>query len=549
MASSAAFAANLESVRGISLEEHWPPLVRALTEPARYPHPVDEVTGVETHISYVLLTGDFAYKLKKPLDLGFLDFSTLAQRRQACEEEVRINRRTAPELYLGVWPVTGSPEDPVLNGEGEPFDYLVRMVQFDPDRAGDRCLERGELGPEHLETLGDRVAALHQEAETPPEETDYGTLGAIRQEQEANLDQLLELIEVLGIEEGRVQALADWIRASLADLGSIIEGRRAQGLVREGHGDLHLGNLVLRDGALVPFDAIEFDPALRFSDVMADVAFAWMDLKARGRRDLGVAFLNRYLERTGDYPGLPLLPLYTVYRALVRAKVSALQVEEETSAGGEARDLAGRAAAYFELAEATASGRSALLIIARGVTGVGKSTVSRPVLAEVGGVRIRSDVERKRLAGLEPEESGRAEVGAGIYEEDLSERTYRRLLELARPALRAGYPVLLDATFLEADRRQSARDLAAELGVPFAILALEAPEATIRQWIRKRAKGGTDASDADESVLDDQLATEEPLTEGEEACAVRIDTSRAPGPSDLARELVDQARIPDRSST
>lgn len=547
MAFSAAFAANLKSVQGIPVEEHWPPLVRALTEPGRYPHPVVEVTVVETHISYVLLTGDFAYKLKKPLDLGFLDFSTLPQRRHACEEEVRINRRTAPELYLGVWPVTGSPEEPVLNDEGEPFEYLVRMVQFDRDLAGDRCLERGELGPEHLETLGDRVAALHQEAETPPEGSDYGALEAIREEQGANLDQLQKLIELLGIEERRFQALADWIHASLAELGSWIEGRRAQGFVRECHGDLHLGNLVLREGALVPFDAIEFDPALRFTDVMADVAFAWMDLKARGRRDLGVAFLNRYLERTGDYPGLRLLPFYTAYRALVRAKVSALQVEEEETAGREARDLADRAAAYFQLAEATASGGSALLIIARGVTGVGKSTVSRPVLAELGGVRIRSDVERKRLAGLEPEESGSAEVGAGIYEEDLTERTYQRLLELARPALQAGYPVLLDATFLEADRRGSARDLAAELGVPFAILALEAPEATIRQWIRGRSKGGTDASDADESVLEHQLATEEPLTEEEEAFAVRVDTSRGPDPSDLARELVDLARIPDRS--
>ncbi len=529
------------------MEEHWPPLVRALTEPYRYPHPVDEVTVVETHISYVLLTGEFAYKLKKPLDLGFLDFSTLPQRRHACEEEVRINRRTAPELYLGVWPVTGAPEDPVLKGEGEPFEYLVRMVQFDPDRAGDRCLERGQLEPEHLETLGDRVAALHQKAEIPPEGADYGTLEAIREEQEANLDQLQELIAVLGIEERRFQALADWVRASLADLGSVIEARRAQGLVRECHGDLHLGNLVLRDGTLVPFDAIEFDPALRFSDVMADVAFAWMDLKARGRRDLGVAFLNRYLERAGDYPGLRLLPFYTVYRALVRAKVSALQVEEEETAGGQARDLANRAAAYFELAEATASGESALLIIARGVTGVGKSTVSRPVLAELGGIRIRSDVERKRLVGLEPEESGSAEVGAGIYGEDLSDRTYQRLLELARPALRAGYPVLLDATFLEADRRQSARDLAAKVGVPFVILALEAPEATIRQWIRERAQGAADASDADESVLDHQLATEEPLTEEEEAFAVRIDTSCGPDPRELARHLADVVRVPDRS--
>ena len=275
---------------------------------------------------------------------------------------------------------------------------------------------------------------------------------------------------------------------------------------------------------------------------MADVAFAWMDLLACDRRDLGVPFLNRYLERTGDYPGLRLLPLYTVYRALIRSKVAALRAAEED---GEARvEDARLAAGYFELAERVAAGDEAMLIIARGVTGVGKSTVSEPVLARLGGIRIRSDVERKRLAGLAPEESGASDVGEGLYGAELTDRTYDRLVRLARPALLAGFPVLLDATFLEEGKRRLARELASELKAPFAILALEAPESTIREWIRERARSRETVSDADESVLEHQLREQDPLGPEEEGFAVRLDTSRGPDPDEVARRLEGVARPP-----
>lgn len=524
------------------MEAHWPPLVRALTDPARYPHPADEVTVVETHISYVLLTGEYAYKIKKPFDLGFLDFSTLARRRQACEEELRINRRTASDLYLEVWPITGTPEEPVLDGPGEAFEYAVRMVQFDPDSRADRCLDRGELTPALMRGLGERLADLHEGAAQPPEGTGYGGLERVRADQEANLDQLRAELDRLPVAADRFEGLARWVTGFLDEHADLFRERRQEGRIREGHGDLHLANLVLRDGALVPFDAIEFDPALRFIDVMADVAFAWMDLLSRGRRDLATHFLNAYLERTGDYPGVRLLPFYTVYRALVRAKVAALQAAE--AEGGEADALRERAEHYVRLAEETANRDGALLMIGRGVTGVGKSLVSGPVLADLGGIRIRSDVERKRLAGMEPEESGAAEVGAGIYSADMSARTYDRLLALAPPVLAAGLPVFLDASFLQARRRQAARDLARELAAPFAILALEAPEAEIRRWIRERAVEAGNPSDADEAVLDSQLMSQEPLTADEEAVTVRVDTSRPLDFAAIARDLLAAARVP-----
>lgn len=527
------------------MEAHWPPLVRALTEPARYPHPVEDVMVVETHISYVLLTGAFAYKVKKPLDLGFLDFSSLAKRRHACEEELRINRRTAPDLYLAVWPVTGSPEGPVLNGAGEAFEYVVRMVQFDPRNRADRCLERAELGPEAMRGLGQRVAELHEGAATPPAAADYGSFSQVRAAQEDNLEQLRAELGRLAVSGERFEALARWVTDFLEHHAELFADRRREERVREGHGDLHLANLVMRDGELIPFDAIEFDPALRFIDVMADVGFAWMDLLARERRDLATHFLNAYLERTGDYPGARLLPFYTVYRALVRAKVAVLQAAGvEADEPESASALRDRAERYFRLAEEAARPGGGMLLIARGVTGVGKSRLSGPVLAELGGIRIRSDVERKRLAGLAATSSGAAGVGEGIYGEAMSDRTYDRLLALARPVVAAGFPAFLDASFLSADRRRAARQLAMELGAPFAILALEASEERIRHWIRERARAADNPSDADEAVLDSQLAWQEPLDPVEESLAVRVDTSGEPDIAGIARALVRTARVP-----
>ncbi|KPV41566.1 hypothetical protein AN478_01985 [Thiohalorhabdus denitrificans] len=511
-------------------------MIRSLLDPSRYPHPVSRVEVVETHISYVLLTGDYAYKVKKPLDLGFLDFSTLAKRRHGCEEELRLNRRTAPGLYQAVLPITGSPEDPELDGAGEPNEYAVRMVQFDPALRADRCLERGELGAAEMADLGERVAELHEGARQPAPDQEYGTWDAVRRDQRENLEQLRAELPGLGLEEERFAHLAAWVEGFLESHGDLFGERRSTGRVREGHGDLHLANLALLDGVLTPFDAIEFDPALRFTDVMADVAFTWMDLRFRERRDLAVPFLNAYLEAGGDYPGLRLLPFYTVYRALVRAKVAALQAgeTEDPERRGRLREEALR---YFALAESAAGENAAMLIIARGVTGVGKSLVSRPLLARLGGVRIRSDVERKRLAGLEPEAGSGSAVGGGIYGEELSARTYQRLLDLARPALAAGFPVYLDATYLAGERRRAAHALAADLDVPYVILDLHAPEAVIRGWLRERAGQQGVVSEGNEAVLEHQLAHQDPLDADEQAHAVPVDTSRELDFDALAAEV------------
>ena len=518
----------------------WPAMIRALQDPSRYSHSVAAVTVVETHISYVLLTGAYAYKVKKSVDLGFVDFSTLAKRRHACDEEVRINARTAPELYLGVVAITGSEAEPKLDGDGAPFEYAVQMRQFPDDARLDHVLEREELAPEHMDALARRVAELHREAAGPPADADYGTPAEVAATMRANFAELRAEGSELPVDPGRIDALERWFETFESAAAERLRQRSEGGGIRECHGDLHLANMALLSGDVVPFDAIEFDPELRFTDVMADVAFTVMDLDYRGRPDLGWRFLNRYLEGTGDYAGVAVLPFYKAYRALVRAKVEVLQARD--AADPEPRRAA--AARFVALAEGYTQPGEPLLVITRGVTGVGKSLASGGVLPELGAVRIRSDVERKRLAGLDPEADAGAEVGGGLYAEGMSERTYARLLEQARPVLAAGIPVVLDATYLAAERRAAARNLAAELGVPFAILALEAPEAQIRAWLRERAESTT-VSDGDEAVLDHHLATAEPLDSRERGHTLRVDTRAALDFGAIAADLRETAAVPD----
>lgn len=525
------------------MSAHWPPLVQALQDPARYDHPVQAVSVVETHISFVLLTGPYAYKIKKPVDLGFADFSTLEKRYHACTEEVRINVRTAPELYLGVLAVTGNENEPVLAGpeaEGA-FEYVVKMRQFPAEARLDRVLRAGGLGPAHMDALARRVAALHREAAPPPAGSDYGTPADVVATMRENFDGLRAEGGALGVSRDRLEVLAEWFERFETQREGLLAARREQGFIRECHGDLHLANMALLEGEVVPFDAIEFNPDLRFTDVMADVAFTRMDLDFRDRPELGTRFLNTYLERTGDYPGVAVLPFYEAYRALVRAKVEALTARHADDPAGH-REAATH---YVAQAEGYVQPGRPLLALTRGVTGVGKSLVSGGVTEELRGVRIRSDVERKRLAGLDPETAAGDEVGAGLYAEGMSERTYQRLLELARPVLAAGYPVILDATYLDAERRAEARDLAAEAGVPFGVLALEAPEETIRGWLRERAARGGGVSDGDERVLSAQLETRDPLTVDEQPFVLTVDTSETLRPAAVAQRLLDVVRVPE----
>ncbi len=482
---------------------------------------------IETHISWVVLAGQQVFKFKKPLSLGFLDFGTLAQRREACVQELRINRRTAPQLYEAVVALLGPTQAPrlvplaELQPQDEVLEYGVQMQRFADGQLLAEQLAAGHLQPSHLGTLAERVAQLHASAALAPPHSDWGSAALVRQQAQANLDALAAL-PLPDAERRTLQVLQAWTQHEGERLQPLMAARKAAGQVRECHGDLHLGNLVLLADGPQLFDAIEFSEALRWIDPMADVAFLCMDLQAQGRPDLGWHFLNGWLEHTGDYAGLALLPWYLVYRALVRAMVAGLRWGQAGQDDGSFQDVQ----RYLALAGQLCQPRPRALWLAQGVSGSGKSYSSVPLVAARGMVRLRADVERKRLFGLAPTADSAARVPQGIYNADATERTYAQLLSLARMVLEAGFAVLVDATFLAQHQRAPFMALAQAQQLPFAILAFDAPVSVLQERVQRRLRQGGDASEATLEVLAAQLARREPLDAQEQAWAVPVDTTQ-----------------------
>ena len=499
--------------------------------PAAFDHPAGAVEWIETHISWLVLAGDFVYKFKKPLKLDFLDFSTPALRRGACEEELRINRRTAPALYLGLVALTGTAHSLQLQpAEAAPADAepAVRMRRFAQEALLSHLLEQQRLLPSHIDALAQQVAQLHASAAVATPQQGWGTAQAAVAPVQDCLAALQPLVAQAVPDMGpALRQLAQWCASQGTALAPVFLQRLQSGRVRECHGDLHLANLVLIDGQPQLFDAIEFNPALRWIDCVADIAFLAMDLEARGRADLAWRFLNAWLEHTGDYAGLQVLQYYRVYRALVRARVAGLRLAQvEGEVGGDKRAASLREVLrYLALALRFTEPRTVELWLAHGFSGAGKSTQSQALIAERGVVRVRADVERKRLFGLAPQASSAA-VPGGIYTAEASQRTHEALAQAARCALDAGFTVLVDATFLNPAMRQRFMALAAQAQVRCRILSFEAPLAVLRERVRSRQLAGGDASEASVQVLESQWAAAQPLSPAEEALTVHVDTTR-----------------------
>jgi aminoglycoside phosphotransferase family enzyme/predicted kinase len=507
-------------------------LVAALGDPARYPHPVGHMEVIETHISWVILTGDYAYKIKKAVDLGFLDFTTLPRREHFCREELRLNRRLAPDWYVDVVPITGSVEAPVIAGAGSAVEWAVRMREFERGTELSRLLATGMVTPALADELADAVAAFHAGCARDTREGGYGAPEAVRGPVRKNLAALERRLADPKM-RATLARLRDWSEAEHRRLVATFAARCAEGFVREGHGDLHLGNMALHAGRVLIFDCIEFDPRLRWVDVTSEIAFVVMDLTHRGRSDLARRLLNRYLERTGDYAGLAVLRYYLVYRALVRATVATIRGVQ----AGAAADAQTRIQGYLELAERFTSTAPLGLFITHGVAGAGKTTATSALLEVVDLIRVRSDVERKRLAGLSAESRSGSAVDAGLYTPDATRRSYGRLRVLAETVLTAGYSVVLDATFLDRGERDACRALARETGAAFRILACRAHPDALRERVVTREQAGQDASEAGLPVLERQLDRATDLTTEESQDAVVIDTSQAIDAGALAAAL------------
>lgn len=501
-------------------EQRLAQLVSALRDPRRYPHEVDRVEVLTTHISHVLLAGRYAYKVKRPLDLGFLDFSTLEKRRQACEEELRLNRRTAPALYLGVVSITGSDDDPHIGGAGHAIEYAVHMLQFPQSARLDHLARRGALDTPLIDCLAKSIAEFHERCPVAAADTTFGAPEQLLVPAVQNLDQLDRLTPAPPL-----RALRQWTLDEHRRLSAEFSRRKRFGLIRECHGDLHLGNIALLDEVPTPFDCIEFNPALRWIDPISDVAFLVMDLDDHRLTALSRRLLDRYLEWTGDYSGLAVLDFYRVYRALVRAKVAALRGQQDDLADDQRREAETQCQEYLRLAGSYTTTRTGTLVVMHGLSASGKSSVAERVAARLGGVRIRSDVERKRLHGLPPGARADHAVDRGIYSAESTQRVYARLAELATGVVAAGFSVVIDAACLRRAQRESLARVARQLGRPFVIVSCRAPLDTLRA--RLAARRG-DASDATLEVLEHQIATEEPLL-----------------PEELARSLVHEAGLSD----
>lgn len=541
-------------------------LLKALQNPALYDHPVTGFKLIQTHISWILLTGEYAYKIKKPMDFGFLDFTTLASRQFYCEEELRLNRRTAPDIYLGVVPVNGPAEAPSLGplneasdlragseqgqvhephpehekATGEVIEYAVKMRQFDPEATLDALLDDPDALAVKLDHLALQVADFHQHQATPVAATSsLGTAAEVWAPVKQNFDQIRPLLSDAQ-ELKQLDQLESWAECSYQCLQEMLTSRHKDGFVRECHGDMHFGNVTLIDGNPTLFDCIEFNEGFRWVDVINDLAFLLMDLDDRGLCELSARTRNQYLEQTGDYAGLRLLRFYKAYRAMVRCKIALFTMGAPGLPESVLQEERQKYQRYMGLAERYMNVPSCFLMIMHGVSGTGKSTISSHLLQHLKAVRVRSDVERKRLHGLQPLANSHSNLDGGIYTNNASEQTYDALATHADSVLRAGYPVILDATFLQTKHRQQMQALAEQHGVPFIVVDCQASQDVVEQRIETRQAAGNDAAEADVDVMHRQLETQDPLTPEECMHVVGVTGNDFPALDKLAQQLAEK---------
>ena len=495
-------------------------LIAALQNPALYPHPVEAFSVIETHISWVVLTGPYAYKIKKPVNFGFLDFSTVQARQHFCAEELRLNQRLTKGLYLEVVPISGNEHSPNLSGQGPVFEYALKMRQFPQEQLLAQVQARGELNEQHIDALARQIADFHRN--TPPVALDHPlcNANAIVAPLRQNFEQIRPLLSD-SADLKQLAALEEWAESNLERLWTDLEKRASEGFIRECHGDIHLGNATLFEGNATLFDCIEFNEEFRLTDTALDIAFLIMDLEDRGLKCLARRLLNAWLEHSGDYGSLKLLNLYKAHRALVRAKVALFRLGQEQDAVQRAVILR-QYRSYANLAESYSAIPARLLAITHGLSAVGKSQVALRLVEALGFIRIRSDVERKRLYA-EPQSP--TELNTGIYSESASQATYQQLNQLADLVLHAGYPVVLDATFLKQPQRAAAQRIAEETGVPFFIIDCQADDAQIASWLELRQQQGSDPSDATLQVIEAQRLTRDALSSQELTCSKLVNTA------------------------
>ncbi|MEN9216975.1 MAG: AAA family ATPase, partial [Gloeomargarita sp. HHBFW_bins_162] len=459
------------------MAETLPALIQQMQRADFYPHPVGEIRMQQTHISWVMLTGDYAYKVKKPANFGFLDFSTLEKRQRFCYEELRLNQRLAPALYLEVLPITvDSQGNYRLGNGGEIVEYAIKMRQFDQQDLWLHCFAQGRLTIQDLEQLGEQIARFHQASPTNEYITNFGSIAMIKRVVDSNYEATETYVNDWGLTK-EFQETRSFTDNYLLNHQEWFRERQTLGKIRECHGDLHLGNICFFQGHACVFDCIEFNEEFRLTDTVYDVAFLVMDLEFRGRTDLAYAFLNRYLELTGDYLAARLLPFYCSIRAYIRAKVNSFLSSDPGAPEPLRQEAKATAINYYQAAWRYSQRAKPQLFIMAGLSGSGKSTVARFISQKYGAIHIRSDAVRKHLGGIPLTEKG----GAALYTGAMTERTYGELVQLALALLTEGQSVVLDAKYDRVDLRQRVLSAVQNMPVSVRIIYTYAPLDVLRE--------------------------------------------------------------------
>ena len=506
-------------------------LIASLLRPEAYSHPVATLKLIETHISWVILTGTFAYKIKKSIKLEFLDFSTLRQRRHFCEEELRLNRRMAPQLYLDVVPICGSDKNPQVDGEGRAIEYALKMHQFPQSAQLDKQLDAGLLNENDMLDLAETIAIYHRDALRLGFVSDQEAL------QQISAPQLSNFPPINSVTDMKITCrIQEWTVQSLRDLERTLVERHKNGFVRECHGDLHLANLVRLSSGIVAFDCVEFSPALRNIDVISDVAFLAMDLAARARQDLAGIFVNRYLEITGDYSGMSVFGLYFVYHCMIRAKVAAVRSGERRKAVGREQDI-GQLKHYLAVAARWIKRPSPIVVGMHGFSGSGKTWLATELLPELPAIRVRSDIERKRCLGLAETASSKSPPGGGAYTVRARAEVYESMMEIIDGLIEAGFNVIADASFLMHRDRQLLEAVASRNDLAVVWIDASADNDELLRRLQRRAAVHDDASEADTGVLDYQYKHADPLTAEELKHTVLVATDHQVDPGAIIKSI------------
>ncbi len=496
-----------------------------LLRPQAYPHPVSAVTVLETHISWIFLTGVFAYKVKRPVHFPFIDLRSPQRRAYFCREELRLNRRFAPELYVDVCAISSSSDGlACMSGAGEPIDYAVKMRQFCRDEELDNLLVAGCIEPAELAAFGTTLALIHQQLPVAQSSEPWGEPDEVCAAVWRNFSECARASSVFS-EDASVEALGPGLARCLESAPAWMAERREAGRVRECHGDLHAGNLVRLSSRLVAFDCLEFEPAFRWIDVGDEIAFLAMDLEARGYSQHSQAFLNAYLAQSGDYQACRVLRAYMAHRALVRAKVQALNIAVLREPVEYERARA-RYSGYLTCASGVLdASKSGTMVLMSGLSGSGKTWLASRLAPRLGAIHLRSDLERKRLAGLAPDVRTHSALGAGLYSYKTSVKVYEHMVEAAAHVLACGRSVIVDATFALREQRMLFENLALRQGVSASLIHCHASPDVLAARVRDRYEERRDASEANAAVLGWQRQRWEPLGGPERWKSVDVDTT------------------------